>query len=340
MLMTSLRATATDAQLKKVFEAYRSGLRGRPRAGISLPSRDFSSLVFQGTIGWLSLRERLDLRCINKACGEGLSASRQGRVDDAGRLFEQAEERLRSLEPHAGPAWLIGVSAYQAGVAYLDFKSGRIEQVLWRLDRAMDADLELERKGFSVIQMHRVQQGHNLARIDLRLGRREGALRMAGTLLAYLERQIPRLPYHREWHPEALLSVPTRLVQTMIHQILGEAAGYIVTGTMPREEWSSLIGTARLRAESERAMSPQAQYALQAQLGLLLGDARRYLGNLERFFSFGINACRPLWYAAMVELSRFCKELDTDYSRQVQAMILRDSTKWRGLPGFLRDRLR
>jgi len=189
------------------------------------------------------------------------------------------------------------------------------------------------------MQMHRIQQGHNLARMDLRLGRREAAIRLAGMLLAYMERRIDELPYHRKWSPRSLQAVPRTLLRAMIHQIIGESADYIVTGDAQAEEWRVLIEASQLHPEAEAAVFPQVQHALRAQYCYLVGDVEGYLRNLERFFRLGIRNCHLLWYAIMVGLVDFCRELNTHLSGQVLNVILRDSVKWRGLPPLLRSRL-
>ena len=63
-------------------------------------------------------------------------------------------------------AWLLGVSTYQAGLAYLDFRRDCVRAACERLEYAMDAEFELEQAGLPVMQMHRIQQGHNLTRMD------------------------------------------------------------------------------------------------------------------------------------------------------------------------------
>jgi len=81
------------------------------------------------------------------------------------------------------------------------------------------------------------------------------------------------------------------------------------------------------------------QLALRAQQDLLKNDLKGYLRHLERFFRLGIRQCHLLWYVVIVGLTCFCREVDTCHSQQVGDMILRDSTKWKGLPSYLRDLL-
>ncbi|HXO40093.1 MAG TPA: hypothetical protein VN999_01495, partial [Thermoanaerobaculia bacterium] len=163
--------TALDSLLIEAFNAYREGLRRRPRVRPSMPPRDFDALMFLGTIGQVKPQDRLWLRRLRIACGRGLGAAREGRLDESLLSYLQAAESLDRLLRGSRAGWLVGVSTYQAGVAYLDLRRGCAERARERLELAMDADLELERTGLPVAQMHRIQQGHNLVRMDLRLGR-------------------------------------------------------------------------------------------------------------------------------------------------------------------------
>jgi tetratricopeptide (TPR) repeat protein len=328
-----------DSLLMKVFQAYREGLRVKHQSHSPMPPRDFDALKFLGTVGWVPLGERLQLHNLHIACSKGLTAARQGRLDDALAYYEQAREHLDLLQDDLRLGWFLGVSTYQAGVAYLNFRSGCIERACECLDLAMDADLELERAGLPVMQMHRIQQGHNLVRMDVRLGRRQVAVGRAGLLLAYMERRTAVLPYHHDWLSKSLQAVPRSIIRSMIHQIIGETAGFIVTGDAAAKEWQELIKASLLYRDPENAVLPQMQYALWAQYDRLEGNPEGYLCNLDRFFSFGIRQCHLLWYAVMVEVVGFCGHLNTSLARQVRDVIVRDSVKWKGLPLFLRARL-
>ena len=331
--------TALDSSLIEAFNAYREGLRRQPRARPYMPPRDFDALMFLGTIGQVKPQDRLWLRRLYLACGRGLAAARQGRLDESHLHYLQAADPLDRLLHGTRAGWLVGVSTYQAGVAYLDLRRGCAERARERLELVLDADLELERAGLPVVQMHRIQQGHNLVRMDLRLGRRESAIGLAGALVAYMERLADGLPYHRGWQPRALQAVPRGLLRAMIHQVAGETAGFIVTGAAPDLEWRGLLATAGLCREADAAVFPQVQYALRARHDRLLDDREGYLRNLGRFFHLGIRDCHLVWYPVMVELAAFCGELDTARSRQVQSLIARDAARWRGLPSALRERL-
>lgn len=336
--MNGPASEALDALLVAAFRSYRQGLRRLPQCHAIIPYRDFDALRFLGTIGWAPLEERLLLRHLHIECFRGLTAARRDLLTEASSHYLRAEEILQRLEARTRLAWLMGVSTYQSGLAYLEFRRGQSDRAYERLNDAMNADLELELAGLPVMQMHRIQQGHNFARIYIRLERRAAAMKLCGSLFAYLERRVDTLPFHHHWRSRHLQAVPRSLVRVMIHQIIAETAGQIVTGNDQVEEWSTLIEACRLCSTPEKGIFPQVEFALLARRGLLEGNHNSYLLNLERFFSLGIRHCHLLWYPVMAELVSFCREIVSSHSNEVLNAILRDSTKWKGVPHFLRDR--
>ena len=70
------------------------------------------------------------------------------------------------------------------------------------------------------MQVHRLQQGHNLVRIDFGLNRRKTAVRLAGKLVSYLEGRIEELPYHHSWRTKSLQVLPGSLIRALIFQIV------------------------------------------------------------------------------------------------------------------------
>ncbi|HEV2851660.1 MAG TPA: hypothetical protein VHC97_02540 [Thermoanaerobaculia bacterium] len=326
--------SSLDVLLKEAFHSYRQGLLRLPT--FSFPFRNLSTILFLNSLERIALKERVELHRLSSACKEGLDAARQGQLEAASCHFERAQVHLDAMAKGGRLAWLLGVSTYQAGIAYLDFKNGFPEESRRRLDWAMDANLELELSGLLFMQVRRIQQGHNLARMDFLLSRRSIAIELAGDLVAYMEGRIHKLNYHCDWRPKFLQKVPKDSLRFLIREVVGETAGRIVTGGSSEEEWRILIGASRLCQSPDATIFPQAQYALLAQSKRLSDKPEDYLYNLNRFFGIGIRHCHLLWYAIMVEFVNFCGEMDTDYSRQIQEVIKRDSLKWKEFPLFFR----
>lgn len=328
--------STTDTLLLAAFNAYRQGLCRQPQPVLPLPLRDFNALRFHGTLGWVPLAERLDLRAVFASSNEAVSAAHQGRLDTALHHCERATAQLDALRQRTRLAWLQGVSGFQPAAAYVDYRLGDWESAAGRLGCAMDASLELEEAGLPVMQMHRIQQGHNLLRMDLRRGQRADAVRLAGLLAAYLEQRLDGLPFHRGWRPRSLRAVPRSLLRLMIHQVVSETCVAIVTGKTPAREWRILIDASRLHGDPSLAVHPQVQHALRLQAARSQNDPEAYLRGLDRLFCLGIRDCHQLWYAVLADLVEFLSELETRGSQRVRDLILRDSSHWKGVPRQLR----
>lgn len=325
--------SSLDTLLIEVFQSYRYGLLRRPAP--PFPPRNLSSIVFLSTIEQIPLKERAALSRLSRVCEEGLAAARQGQLEAASDHFKRAQLYFDAMAEVGRLARLLGVSTYQPSVAYLDFKSDGFEDASRRLDLAMDADLELELSGWLFMQARRIQQGHNMARMDFLRNRRSVAIGLTGDLVAYMEGRIDRLGYHCGWRPRFLQEVPKDVLRFLIREIVGETVGRIVTGGSSEEEWRHLISATRLFQNSDSTILPQAQYALLAQSKRLSGKAEDYLDNVKQFFGLGIRRCHLLWYAMLIEFFNFCKEVDTSCSRQIREVIKRDSSKWKDFPSYL-----
>lgn len=139
---------AISVQLAAVFQSYRSGTVRQSEPELPFPRRDFDALRQMATLDSVPVRERLPLRHFHTLCGRGLIAARRGELADSGDAFREAEKQLPFLETLATEAWLLAISTYEAGLAYLDFRLGDPQGAEQRLNRAMDADLRLELRGF------------------------------------------------------------------------------------------------------------------------------------------------------------------------------------------------
>lgn len=319
----------------RAFNSYRRGLARRPADAGCLPARDFAMLYLSGSIGTVPVRERRLLRELKSYCFAGLELARQGRVEPAEELYERARPVLARLREGSEVNHLLGISAYQSSIAYWFSKRGEWRAAEERLLLAMDADCELEQLGFPVMQLHRVQQGHNLVRLRLYRRRRPDAVELAAHLYNYVEGRETALPYHRDWRPETIRAVPDDLARSILLSLLSELASFLCTGSDREEEWALFFRHARLGGEAPAALFPQARDYLLARRALGAADDEAYLGELDRFFRGGIRDCPGLWYAALVDFRDWCSEKPWDVARKVRALLTGDAAKWRGVPPHL-----
>ncbi len=130
-----------DTLLVQAFNAYRRGLRKQGDSASYMGPRDFDGLMFLEALGLVPLQERPRLRQLQRSCTKALQAARQGKLSEAARRYEEAQEDLDLLAAGTRLGWLLGTSSYEAGFAYLDFRRHQVESARDHLERAMDADL-------------------------------------------------------------------------------------------------------------------------------------------------------------------------------------------------------
>ena len=111
--------------------------------------------------------------------------------------------------------------------AYLRYRQGNEDAAVALLHRGFRLDLVLERMGYTVLRMHRVQLLGNVLRLHARGGRPVEGLALGLRLLAWLEAGAPEIladmPYPwREGWDAGTAGIPPGLVQAMHAQIAAE----------------------------------------------------------------------------------------------------------------------
>jgi hypothetical protein len=324
------------ANAEKIFNAYRTGLLKKPApdAGRNL---DFQRLIALVILDRFPLRERIRFRRIWSVSWRGLSAAREGRLEDAGQLFARGEGELAEIGLESCGGFL-GLSILESAHAYLDYREGRFERAEERTYASMDADSMLERDGtFSMLELHRIQAAHNLMRIDLRAGERLRALSLAGSILGYLEGHLAALPVHQDWHPRWLRQAPCILRRRMIAQVADEAAMALVTS---REEkgWETFFAAVEpWLCASTSGIHPQTRLWIETMKARYAGDDLRYAALIGDFLVAGRNDVTALWYACITDFLDFCHTENSPLSRYVKAAILKDSAKWPSVPQAFRS---
>jgi tetratricopeptide (TPR) repeat protein len=340
----------------RVFRAYRHGIIRKPdRQGApgtrSLESTGYSDdfaerrrrtwdgLFFHLCIGVVPVRQRLHYRQVTDHSFAGLLAAREGRCDEARQLLQTSRKLLKRMEE--GPGRTMAVAFMEGNAAYLDHRLGRPDKARAKVRRALDADLALELDfDLTMYEMHRVQLGHNLARVDLKLGRPLEALRLCGQILAYLEGLRRELPYHHDWLPVRLVSIPRSLVRAMFVQVASETIQYLVSRPSA-ESWSTFLEQALPSngAGGKSPYSPRLWRWLQARQARRDGDLDTYLSTLEEVLFEGPKELASLFYAMLVDFVETCASVESANARKIHEVLVKDSAKWKGLPPAYAARL-
>lgn len=340
----------------RVFRAYRHGIirkpdrEGAPGNNPREPSgftvdfaerrrRTWEGLFFQVCIGVVPLDQRLLYRKVTNRSYAGLLAAREGRCDEAGHLLRTSRKVLERMAQ--GPGRTMAVAFMEGNAAYLDHRLGRPDEARAKVCRALDADLVLELDfGLTMYEMHRIQLGHNLARIDFKLGRASDALRLCGQILAYLEGLRRELPYHHDWLPARLVSIPRSLVRAMFVQVAGETIQYLVSRPNA-ESWSTFLEQVLPTngAGGRSLYSPRLWRWLQARKARRDGDLDTYLSTLEEVLFEGPKELATLFYAILVDFVETCASVESANARRIHEVLVKDSMKWKGLPPVYAERL-
>jgi hypothetical protein len=157
-----------------------------------------------------------------------LNLTRRGLSDEAAAGFQAARRRL-ALAPLGRTARWLAESLLCAQEAYFEYRHGRFDRALARLSAAYRRDLLLERAGFAVLAIHRVQLANNRMRLERRRGRLAEALALGSELLHYLERpgEPPSQSLPAAWRGAWIdhrLAGPPELAADMHRQIAREQA--------------------------------------------------------------------------------------------------------------------
>lgn len=173
----------------------------------------------------LGVHERLAVRAVLTRRRHGLVLAQRGQVASAEVVVEQANRLLDSYPLPESAAMLVAADL-TAVTAYVAHRRGRaaearalVHQVLM-LDRRL---VDLHDLGF--VELHRVQQLHNLTRIADRLGDRTTATRLLAGALGYVVGRPEAWPLADEpARPEAFARLPLAWRAAMAAQLVSELA--------------------------------------------------------------------------------------------------------------------
>jgi hypothetical protein len=335
---------AVQNELYRVFSAYRQGIVHKgalaetapiSRGQTSSPRRrlDFDRLASCACLGLSSPQERLVSRRAELAARRGFLAAHDGELELARESFAAAWQLWGELKESFCRTRLVGIiESYEA---YLEYRLSDLSQARKRLENALDSSLLLEiRYRITLFELHRMQLGHNLARVDWRFGFHEEAFVLAGALVGYLQGRRQDLPFHRDWHADRMRSCPAYLRQAMVVQIAGEAIHHLVS----RPEtayWETFLDEAAIDDDESggRFFADSRLWRwLRARRARLEGDRRRYLETLEEILPAGPRGLGTLYYAILIDFAELCSTETSIAARKVVGFLTRDAAKWKGFP--------
>lgn len=155
----------------------------------------------------------------------GLKLSREGKLKGAEQVFAEADEACHQLNSDPAFGQLVQVAALPA-IAYLRYKEARYREAESLLIASIDSDAQLLSEGFYILEYHRVQQLHNLARLYFRQNRLDdGAQMIAEALQFIIYGHKPSVGNGNGWQEQNTAQIPAQLSSDMLFQLTNETAG-------------------------------------------------------------------------------------------------------------------
>jgi hypothetical protein len=232
------------------------------------------------------------------------------------------------------------VQSFQEAVqAYLDYKRGDFASAQSRIFRAMEIDGTLICEyGYDILELHRIQLGHNMMRVMVRCGDYRQAAQLCADLLAYLEGEPDSWPFPsfgRGAHP---LSLPEHLCAAMFTQISGELALMLahLGTTEVADVFEPMENHAASKATEHCAHHPRVHHWLHAKRLWIRAEHRAYLEQIAGWLRDGPGEMPLLWRAAAADLYLLGQGFVTQGGPALVEQIATDARAWTQVPPQLR----
>ena len=312
--------------LDAALSAYRHGKNEALRIGAAASGREFDRLLEEAIASRVPVTERLMLRVSSLARVRALHAARAGQLEVCEQALAESTDILRSAELSLFGR-LVATSFHEAVSAYLAYRRGDYEGARQHVAAALGLDAVLiETHGVTVLDLHRLQLGHNLVRTDARAGESLRAMQTSASLLSAMEDSTEEGPLPPVRSP-GFTALPPELLRAMFIQIASEPA---------------LILAGRDRGEAARLFAPLAEHAagkatrgcgdhalahryLRAKAAFLDGAGEAFFEQVAALLGGGPGEAPLLWRAAARDLHDACVARGEPGAAEIAA----DSAGWR-----------
>jgi hypothetical protein len=305
--------------LQQLLTKYRQG-RDRPILLKSV-SLDEDKIVSKA----LPDRDRLLISKFENARSRGVLAARRKQLDTARHLFTAARSLLdANLLSDAGQ--LLFQSFMEQGEAFLDCRDGNLEQARQRTFHSLVIDQELEdRYGHDYLILHRIQQVHNLARIEAYDHQSKRAIRLILEILGYLDGRLDRLSIQGEWGYNRIARQPPSDVVAMFIQVAGEIA-LIMAGMdcYAAGELFTDVAEELLMPNYQRSCHPHTYSWLLVKQAYSRGDLDLFLILATDFLAQRSAGMGLLLYSTLVDLIIVCDRLKSPAATDLKQEIIND----------------
>ena len=327
--------------LPLALESYRAGAQSTPRSSTAASGVEFDQQLDVALSNRLPLDEQLLVRFVAAVRSRGLTAARNNRLIEAQQALDEGRRVLAS-ELLSAQGKLIVETFHEAVEAYVEYKRGLIPLARARVRKALAIDCTLiSQYGYDILDLHRVQLGHNLMRLDIHQGNLAAAAELCASLISYLEGRAGEWPlpeFKIETDPAQL---PAELRSAMLIQILGELA--LCLRNKNAAEAARVFTPLLPHVESATAF-PCSQHArahrwLQAKWACVNEEPVAFLRHVTELLREGPGQMLLLWRAAVLDLFDLCCTLDGVEAGQIRAEVFTDSQAWINVPRQFKSRV-
>lgn len=321
------------------LESYRAGAQLTPQRNTAASGLDFDQQLDLALSNRLPVREQLLVRFISGVRSGGLTAARNNHLIEAQQALVEGRRVLAS-DLLSTEAKLIVETFHEAVAAYVEYKRGDVSMAEARVRKALAIDCTLiDRYGYEILDLHRVQLAHNLMRLDIHRGNLVAAAEMCTHLLSYLEGRAAEWPlpdFRIDTDPAKL---PVELRSAMLVQILGELA--LCLGTRKDDEAARVFAPLlpHVGMEAPCSRHARAHCWLRAKYAYVNQEPAVFVRRVSELLREGPGAMLLLWRGAVLDLLELCRDLEGKEAARIRSEILTDSQRWTNVPRQFRTRV-
>lgn len=187
----------------------------------------------------LNEEERVELSSIASNYESALTEARKNDLQLSGAYIARAEEAHLQFAAHSLTAQLLDLHALPVK-AYFYYKNYDYQLAEQYLIKSVSGSSSLIEQGFFMVECHRVQQLHNLARMYFKRKQFEHAGWIISEAISYLaQEKIPGIASN--WSIDAMRRTPFSLRSDMLLQLALETVGELLPPTQQQEAFHQSV---------------------------------------------------------------------------------------------------
>lgn len=302
------------SRLEQAFLQGTSVVETRPTGG---GQKVFEAYLEAGVRAMFPMTQRLRLKVMDCRRRLALDAAREGRLQSASALLDEVRSLIAA--PATAPTMRVFAEAFlNAVAAYLCYRRFDWGGTYEALRLALERDDALIAQGLPILEMHRVQIGHNWMRVLARQIGDSVAAALGIALIKYLrsggrgELWPEQVSYGARRVPVAWEALPSELVHAMDEQLTCELA--VCLARMEVESHAPLVSKLM---DGGSTPSTTSEYFICLIFARSAGQRSAFMNTAPEFLERGRGTSTFLWEALVYELLRVDDHPNPDEWRRI-----------------------